>query len=137
FVLPILHRLFQNDSASPMRPGRPRCLILTPTRELPAQVEDAVRTYGKHVQVKSVVILCRVGMQPQVTQLRKRVDIVVATTGRLLDHAEQKTIDLSGVEILVLDEADRMLDMGFIHDIKRVLALLPKTRQSLLFSATF
>ena len=121
----------------PTRLGRPRCLVLTPTRELAGQVEEAVRTYGKFVPIKSVVIYGGVGFEPQAAQLRKRVDFVVATPGRLLDHAGQKTINLSGVEILVLDEGDRMLDMGFIHDIKRILALLPKSRQSMLFSATF
>ena len=137
FVLPILHRLIENPLEGTVRPGRPRCLILTPTRELAAQVEESVRTYGKNVAIKSVVIFGGVGIQPQVNHLRKRVDIVVATPGRLLDHVGQKTIDLSGVEILVLDEGDRMLDMGFIRDIKRILALLPKVRQSMLFSATF
>ena len=137
FVLPILHRLLTTEPKSPPRPGKPRCLVLTPTRELAAQVEASVRTYGKYVAVKSVVVYGGVGFQPQVSQLRKRVDILVATPGRLLDHAGQKTVDLSGVEILVLDEGDRMLDMGFIHDIKRILALMPKARQSMLFSATF
>ena len=135
FVLPILHRL--HTQPANVRPGRPRCLVLTPTRELAAQVEESVRTYGKYVPVKSMVMFGGVGFQPQAAQLRKRVDMLVATPGRLLDHAGQRTVDLSGIEILVLDEGDRMLDMGFIHDIKRVLALLPKTRQSMLFSATF
>jgi ATP-dependent RNA helicase RhlE len=139
FVLPILHRLqataAQINGAS--RPGRPRCLILTPTRELAAQVEESVRTYGKHVPIRSMVMYGGVGIQPQIAQLRKRVDILVATPGRLLDHAGQRTVDLSGVEILVLDEGDRMLDMGFIYDIRRILALMPKQKQSLLFSATF
>ena len=137
FVLPIMHRLITTEPKSPVRAGRPRCLVLTPTRELAAQVEESVRTYGKHVQIKSMVIYGGVGIQPQVAQLRKRVDMLVATPGRLLDHAGQKTLDLSGVEILVLDEGDRMLDMGFIRDIKRILALMPKVRQSMLFSATF
>jgi ATP-dependent RNA helicase RhlE len=139
FVLPILHRLQANPAATngTPRPGRPRCLILTPTRELAAQVEESVRTYGKHVSVKSMVMYGGVGLQPQVAQLRKRVDILVATPGRLLDHVGQRNVDLSGIEILVLDEGDRMLDMGFIHDIKRILALMPKERQSMLFSATF
>ncbi|HET7159511.1 MAG TPA: helicase-related protein, partial [Burkholderiales bacterium] len=114
-----------------------RCLILTPTRELAAQVEESVRTYGRHLPLKSMMMFGGVGMQPQVTQLRKRVDILVATPGRLLDHAGQRTVDLSGIEILVLDEGDRMLDMGFIRDIKRLLALMPRQRQTLLFSATF
>ena len=136
FVLPILHHLISNPAKN-VRPGRPRCLVLTPTRELAAQVEESVRTYGKYVQVTSMVIFGGVGFQPQVDRLRKRIDMLVATPGRLLDHAGQRTIDLSGVEILVLDEGDRMLDMGFIHDIKRVLALLPAKRQNMLFSATF
>jgi ATP-dependent RNA helicase RhlE len=139
FVLPILHRLYetQPEAVGGTKNGRPRCLILTPTRELAAQVEESVRTYGKHVALKSMMMFGGVGMQPQVDRLKRRVDILVATPGRLLDHVGQKTLDLSGVEILVLDEADRMLDMGFIHDIKRVLKLLPQKRQSLLFSATF
>jgi len=112
-------------------------LIVTPTRELAAQVEEDVRTYGKHLSVKSTIVFGGVGIQPQIDALRRGVDILVATPGRLLDHVEQKTVDLRQVEILVLDEADRMLDMGFIHDIRRILALLPKTRQNLLFSATF
>ena len=135
FTLPLLQRL----TASPVRQGyrAPRALILTPTRELAAQVEESVVTYGKHLPVKSAVIFGGVGMQPQVAQLRRGVDIVVATPGRLLDHVGQRTVDLSKIEILVLDEADRMLDMGFIRDIRRILELLPKGRQNLLFSATF
>jgi ATP-dependent RNA helicase RhlE len=108
-----------------------------PTRELAAQVAESIRIYGTHLPLRATVIFGGVGMQPQLSALRRGVDIVVATPGRLLDHAGQRTIDLSRVEILVLDEADRMLDMGFIHDIKRVLALLPGVRQNLLFSATF
>ena len=138
FVLPILHRLHETAEAhAAKKPGRPRCLILTPTRELAAQVEQSVRTYGRHVAITSMVMYGGVGIQPQIAALRKRIDIVVATPGRLLDHVGQRTINLSEVEILVLDEGDRMLDMGFIHDIKRILALLPKVRQSMLFSATF
>ena len=115
-----------------------RALIITPTRELAAQVEESVRTYGKYVGgLKSALVYGGVGMQPQIDALRRGVDILVATPGRLLDHVQQKTVDLRQVEILVLDEADRMLDMGFIHDIRRILALLPATRQNLLFSATF
>ncbi len=135
FVLPILQRL----SAAPRAAGRApiRVLILTPTRELAAQVEESVRTYGKYLHFKSAVVYGGVGFNPQVEALRRGVDILVATPGRLLDHQRQRTVDLSGVETLVLDEADRMLDMGFIHDIKRILALLPKKRQNLLFSATF
>jgi len=112
FTLPILHRLLQ--SAAPQKPGRPRCLILTPTRELTAQVEESVQTYGKHTRVTSMVMFGGVNINPQISRLKKPLDILVATPGRLLDHCNQKTVDLSGVEILVLDEADRMLDMGFI-----------------------
>jgi ATP-dependent RNA helicase RhlE len=114
-----------------------RALIVTPTRELAAQVEDSVRTYGKYISLKSITVYGGVGMQAQIDALRKGVDILVATPGRLLDHVQQKTVDLRQVEILVLDEADRMLDMGFIHDIRKILALLPAKRQNLLFSATF
>ncbi|WP_029770417.1 DEAD/DEAH box helicase [Pseudogulbenkiania sp. MAI-1] len=134
FTLPLLHRL---GPAPTHLKGRPRALVLTPTRELAAQVEESVRTYGKYLPHKSMVMFGGVGINPQIAALRKPVDILVATPGRLLDHAGQKTLDLSGIEILVLDEADRMLDMGFIHDIKKVLALLPAKRQNLLFSATF
>jgi ATP-dependent RNA helicase RhlE len=134
FTLPILSRLAQAGTA---RPGRIRVLILTPTRELAAQVEESVAAYGAHLPFRSLVIFGGVSINPQVAALRKGVDILVATPGRLLDHAQQRHVDLSGIEVLVLDEADRMLDMGFIHDIRRVLALLPKKRQTLLFSATF
>ena len=138
FVLPMLHRLMLQPQKKDAR-GRVaiRCLILTPTRELAAQVEESVRTYGKHVPLTSMVMFGGVGMSPQVDRLRKGVDILVATPGRLLDHHQQRTLDLSHVEIFVLDEADRMLDMGFIHDIKKVLAIVPAKKQSLLFSATF
>jgi ATP-dependent RNA helicase RhlE len=138
FALPLLQRLAgkANGSHSPAR-HPVRALIVTPTRELAAQVEEDVRTYGKHISLKSSLVYGGVGMQPQVDALRRGVDILVATPGRLLDHVQQKTVDLRQVEILVLDEADRMLDMGFIHDIRRILALLPATRQNLLFSATF
>jgi ATP-dependent RNA helicase RhlE len=135
FTLPILHMLAAAGRAS--KPGRPRCLILTPTRELAAQVEDSVRTYGKYLPLRSMVMFGGVNINPQFTALRSPVDILVATPGRLLDHVGQRSVDLSGVEILVLDEADRMLDMGFIRDIRKVLALLPAKRQNLLFSATF
>ena len=135
FVLPILHRLM--DKPLTPKPGRPRCLILVPTRELAAQVEESVQTYGKHVSLVSMVMFGGVNINPQYKALKGRVDILVATPGRLLDHVGQKTVDLSGVEILVLDEADRMLDMGFIRDIRKVIALIPKQRQTLLFSATF
>lgn len=136
FTLPILHRLTEKPEAN-SRSGRPRCLILTPTRELAAQVEESVQTYGKYLSLKSVVMFGGVSINPQIKALRRHVDILVATPGRLLDHVGKKTLDLSGVEILVLDEADRMLDMGFIRDIKKILALMPKQRQNLLFSATF
>jgi ATP-dependent RNA helicase RhlE len=138
FTLPMLHRLAAQPQKKDAR-GRVaiRALILTPTRELAAQVEESVRTYGKYLPLTSMVMFGGVGMQPQVDKLRRGVDILVATPGRLLDHHQQRTLDLSHVEIFVLDEADRMLDMGFIHDIKKVLAALPVKKQSLLFSATF
>jgi ATP-dependent RNA helicase RhlE len=138
FTLPMLHRLAAQAQKKDAR-GRVaiRALILTPTRELAAQVEESVRTYGKYLPLTSMVMFGGVGMQPQVDRLRKGIDILVATPGRLLDHHQQRTLDLSHVEIFVLDEADRMLDMGFIHDIKKVLAVLPVKKQSLLFSATF
>jgi ATP-dependent RNA helicase RhlE len=136
FTLPILQRL-SSDSSSPAQPGKPRCLILTPTRELAAQVEESVRLYGKYLSLKSMVMFGGVNINPQIDALRRPLDILVATPGRLLDHVGQKTLNLSAIEILVLDEADRMLDMGFIRDIKKILALLPKQRQNLLFSATF
>jgi ATP-dependent RNA helicase RhlE len=115
----------------------PRALVITPTRELAAQVHDSVRTYGKHLRLHSAVVFGGVGIQPQKDKLRRGVDILVATPGRLLDHAGQKTVDLSRVELLVLDEADRMLDMGFIPDIRKILNLLPRQRQNLMFSATY
>ncbi len=138
FVLPILHRLSDRSVKGPSS-GRPpiRALILTPTRELAAQVEESVRVYGKYSKLNSLAMFGGVNINPQIQRLKSRVDILVATPGRLLDHVQQKTVDLSQVEILVLDEADRMLDMGFIRDIRRILALLPKARQNLLFSATF
>jgi ATP-dependent RNA helicase RhlE len=148
FVLPILQLLNasrpapRQQSPGQRRPrgatGLPiRCLVLTPTRELALQIEECVRTYGAERPVRSTTIYGGVGFQPQVNALRGGPEIVVATPGRLLDHAGQGTIDLGSVEILVLDEADRMLDMGFIRDIRRILALLPAQRQNLLFSATF
>jgi len=135
FTLPLLFRLGAKASNAPRRPVR--ALILVPTRELCAQVQDSVKNYGRYMKMTSTTIYGGVGFHPQVTALRRGVDIVVATPGRLLDHVQQRTIDLRHVEILVLDEADRMLDMGFIHDIRRIVALLPKERQTLLFSATF
>ena len=137
FTLPILHLLSQKARNADAIKSRPRCLMLTPTRELAAQIEESVKTYGKHLPLTSTVIFGGVNANPQIARLKKPLDILVATPGRLLDHANQKNVDLSGVEILVLDEADRMLDMGFIRDIKKILAMLPKQRQNLLFSATF
>ena len=138
FVLPMLHRLMAAPAVRDAKGRSPvRALILTPTRELAAQVEESVRVYGKHAKLTSMVMFGGVGMQPQIDKLRRGVDILVATPGRLLDHHQQGTLDISRIEIFVLDEADRMLDMGFIHDIKKVLAIVPKNKQSLLFSATF
>ncbi|MGA1519092.1 MAG: DEAD/DEAH box helicase [Burkholderiaceae bacterium] len=134
FTLPMLHRLHTQAAA---QKGVIRALVLTPTRELAAQVEDSVRVYGKHLKLRSTAIFGGVGMNPQVKRLQAGVDVLVATPGRLLDLADQGLVNLSGVEMLVLDEADRMLDMGFIHDVKKVLKLLPDSKQSLLFSATF
>jgi ATP-dependent RNA helicase RhlE len=138
FTLPILQRL-QDRPVGKLPNGRHpvRVLVLTPTRELAAQIHDSVRDYGRHLPHTSACIFGGVNINPQIAQLRGRVDILVATPGRLLDHVGQRTVDLSHVEILVLDEADRMLDMGFIHDIRKVLRLLPAQRQNLLFSATF
>ena len=135
FSLPILHRLTQGGTQKPA--GGIRALILSPTRELAAQIEDNLRSYAQHLPVKSTVIFGGVGMKPQIDRIRKGIDILVATPGRLLDLQQQGLLDLSNVEVLVLDEADRMLDMGFIHDVKKILALVPKDKQSLLFSATF
>ncbi|MBU0752826.1 MAG: DEAD/DEAH box helicase [Gammaproteobacteria bacterium] len=136
FVLPILQRLSHDTNLS-MKRFKPRTLVLAPTRELAIQVQESVQTYGKHLKLRSTPIFGGVGIGPQMRILKAGVDIVVATPGRLLDHVNQRSIDLSGIEILVLDEADRMLDMGFIRDIRKILALLPKKKQSLLFSATF
>ncbi len=138
FTLPLLHRLQDGWEAPKRGQGRPvRALVLAPTRELAAQVEESVKTYGKHLKLKSAAIFGGVGMNPQIEKISKGVDILVATPGRLLDLADQGHLDLSQVQVLVLDEADRMLDMGFIHDVKKVLRLLPQSKQSLLFSATF
>ena len=138
FTLPLLHKLTMSRSKeNKFGVYGVRALVLTPTRELAAQVEESVRNYGKYLQLTSTVIFGGVGMNPQVARIKKGVDILVATPGRLLDLQQQGLLDLSTVEILVLDEADRMLDMGFIHDVKKILALVPKDKQSLLFSATF
>ncbi|MDH4100245.1 MAG: DEAD/DEAH box helicase [Nitrospirota bacterium] len=138
FTLPLLHRLSADNSANGIKGRRhPRALVLVPTRELAQQVFDSVQTYGRYLPLRSAVVFGGVSINAQIQALRKGIDILVATPGRLLDHVQQRTVDLSRIQILVLDEADRMLDMGFIHDIKRVMALLPPKRQNLLFSATF
>ncbi len=135
FTLPMLQLLDKEGAGHGQRPIR--ALILAPTRELAAQIGESIRTYGKYLPLKSTVVFGGVGIQPQIVKLRQGVDILVATPGRLLDLVGQGKCKLSHVEILVLDEADRMLDMGFIHDIRKVMALLPVKRQNLLFSATF
>jgi len=138
FVLPMLHKLNAAEAPKNKFGGTGiRALVLTPTRELAAQIEDSVQTYGKYLELSSTVIFGGVGMNPQISRVKKGVDILVATPGRLLDLMQQGVLDLTQVQILVLDEADRMLDMGFIHDVKKVLAVVPKDKQSLLFSATF
>ncbi len=138
FTLPLLHRLAQGTAPKSRFGGKGvRALVLTPTRELAAQVEESVREYGKYLDINSTVVFGGVGMNPQIDRIKRGVDVLVATPGRLLDLQQQGFLDLSTVEILVLDEADRMLDMGFIHDVKKILALVPKDKQSLLFSATF
>ncbi len=133
FTLPMLHLL----QAKAGKTKHIRALVLTPTRELAAQIGESVETYGKHLPIRSTVVFGGVGINPQIAKLRRGVDILVATPGRLLDLVNQGKADLSKIEFFVLDEADRMLDMGFIHDIRKVLKLLPKKRQNLLFSATF
>ncbi|MBD1932765.1 MULTISPECIES: DEAD/DEAH box helicase [Cyanophyceae] len=135
FTLPLLQLLGTTKTKQVHRPTR--ALILTPTRELADQVKDSVKTYGKYLSLRAAAIYGGVGIKPQVQTLHRGVDIVVATPGRLLDHIGQKTVDLSQIEILVLDECDRMLDMGFIRDIRKILAILPPSRQTLMFSATF
>jgi ATP-dependent RNA helicase RhlE len=138
FTLPMLHRLSQSAAPKNKFGGKGiRALVLTPTRELAAQVEESVREYGKYLDINSTVVFGGVGMTPQIDRIKRGVDILVATPGRRLDLQQQGFLDLSTVQVLVLDEADRMLDMGFIHDVKKVLALVPKDKQSLLFSATF
>jgi ATP-dependent RNA helicase RhlE len=135
FTLPLLERL--SKTKPKMQKKQIRALVLTPTRELAAQVAESIKTYGKHMPYSSTVIFGGVGINPQLATIRKGVDIVIATPGRLLDIAGQKGIDFSALECLILDEADRMLDMGFIHDIKKLMKLMPQKRQTLLFSATF
>ena len=134
FTLPLLQRLLDGP---PVKPNAVRALVITPTRELAAQVGDSVQTYGKHTSLRSTVVFGGVSINPQMMALRRGVDVLIATPGRLLDLHKQNAVKFNQVSILVLDEADRMLDMGFIHDIKRILALLPTQRQNLLFSATF
>ncbi|MBT3335575.1 MAG: DEAD/DEAH box helicase [Methylococcales bacterium] len=134
FTLPILERLAKGNYA---KAHQARVLILTPTRELAAQIGESVATYGKHLPLRSTVVFGGVKINPQITKLRKGVDILVATPGRLLDLHQQNAINFNQLEVLVLDEADRMLDMGFIHDIRKIIATLPKRRQNLMFSATF
>jgi ATP-dependent RNA helicase RhlE len=135
FVLPILQRLAADAANSASR--APRALVLTPTRELAAQVAQSARDYGKHMSLRTYQVFGGVSINPQISALRSGCDILVATPGRLLDLAQQRALDLSKVQVLVLDEADRMLDMGFIHDIRRIIKLLPQKRQNLLFSATY
>jgi ATP-dependent RNA helicase RhlE len=138
FMLPILHKLSLSEAGRNKFGGKAiRALVLTPTRELAAQIEESAKDYGKYLSLQSTVVFGGVGMKPQVDRVKRGVDVLVATPGRLLDQQGQGLLDLSSIEILVLDEADRMLDMGFIHDVKKVLALVPKDKQSLLFSATF
>jgi ATP-dependent RNA helicase RhlE len=136
FALPMLERLSSGASRRSDRRAV-RALVLTPTRELACQVEEAIRTYGRNLPLKAGVVYGGVGIGPQIGQLRRGIDILVATPGRLLDHTTRRTLDLSRVEILVLDEADRMLDMGFLPDVRKILAMLPKDRQNLLLSASF
>lgn len=139
FTLPLLQRLADDARKTPgSQPGRrPRVLVLVPTRELAAQVGESIRVYGRYTEIRAAVVFGGVGLRPQVDALRRGIDILIATPGRLLDLIGQRHANLANIDFLVLDEADRMLDMGFIHDIRRILKSLPKTRQNLLFSATF
>ncbi len=136
FALPLLHKL-QEQQPAPRGARAPRALVLVPTRELAAQVADSFRELGAHLPQRGVLIFGGVSPKPQIDSLRNGVDIIIATPGRLLDHLQQRAVDLSAINLLVLDEADRMLDMGFIRPIRKLIAALPKVRQSLLFSATF
>jgi ATP-dependent RNA helicase RhlE len=135
FMLPLLQRL--KDAPRDRKSSRPAVLVLTPTRELAAQVAESARDYGQHLKLRTTTIFGGVSINPQFAELKRGTDIIVATPGRLLDHMQQRTVDLGGVQTVVLDEADRMLDMGFIRDIRRILSNLPKQRQTLMFSATF
>ncbi len=134
FTLPILHKL---SEGKPARANQARALVLTPTRELAAQVEESIKTYGKYLPLRSAVVFGGVKINPQMMRMRRGVDVLVATPGRLLDLYQQNAIRFDELEVLVLDEADRMLDMGFIHDIRKIINLLPQKRQTLMFSATF
>ena len=140
FTLPLLHKLMTSRTGQTGKHGNrrvPSALILVPTRELASQVGNSIRTYGHHLPIRSTMIFGGAGMQPQVSTLRKGVDVIVATPGRLMDHINRGNVDLGAIETLVLDEADRMLDMGFIQDIRTIIGYLPRKRQNLMFSATF
>ncbi|UXI67116.1 DEAD/DEAH box helicase [Tahibacter amnicola] len=137
FSLPLLERLYPRGERKAETPRRVRALVLTPTRELALQVHDSMRAYGKYIRFSSAAIFGGVGMGGQVQALRRGAEIIVATPGRLIDHLDQRTLSLANIEVLVLDEADRMLDMGFLPALKKILAQLPKTRQNLFFSATY
>jgi len=137
FGLPMIERLVLRANATPLKPWQPRALVLTPTRELALQVNESLLGFSRKTGLRSVAIFGGVGMQPQIEALKRGVHIVVATPGRLIDHMEQRNVDLSAIEILTVDEADRMMDMGFLPPLRRILSALPKQRQTLLFSATF
>jgi ATP-dependent RNA helicase RhlE len=137
FGLPMIERLVLRNSATPLKPRLPLALVLTPTRELALQVKESIAGFSRKTGLSSVAIFGGVGMQPQIDALKRGVHIVVATPGRLIDHMEQRNVDLSAIEILTVDEADRMMDMGFLPSLRRILSALPKQRQTLLFSATF
>lgn len=137
FALPMTQRLLIDGGPRRGSPGKPRALVLVPTRELAAQVHDSFRKYGRQVGLISTTIVGGAAMRPQIQALRRSLDVLVATPGRLLDHMQQRTVDLSGIEILTIDEADRMLDMGFIPAIRKILQSVPVNRHTLLFSATF
>ena len=137
FGLPMIERLVLRANATPPKPRQPRALVLTPTRELALQVNESILGFSRKTGLRSVAIFGGVGMQPQIDALKRGVHIVVATPGRLIDHMQQRNVDLSAIEILTVDEADRMMDMGFLPPLRRILSALPKQRQTLLFSATF
>jgi ATP-dependent RNA helicase RhlE len=137
FGLPMIERLMLRANGTPLKPWQPRALVLTPTRELALQVNESLLGFSRKTGLRSVAIFGGVGMQPQIDALKRGVHIVVATPGRLIDHMEQRNVDLSAIEILTVDEADRMMDMGFLPPLRRILSALPKQRQTLLFSATF